>query len=51
MDILNDVGLIFGNIYFHYKDMPIETEYERSIAHRAKLKSQRLDEVKKKKKT
>ena len=42
LDILNNVGAIFGSIYFHYKDVPKETEYER-----AKLRRKRLDEVKK----
>ena len=42
LDILNNVGAIFGNIYFHYKDVPKEAEYER-----AKLRRKRLDEVKK----
>ena len=40
LNILNNVGAIFVNIYFHYKDVPKETEYERSIVERAKLRRQ-----------
>ena len=50
LDILNNVGEILGNIYFHYKDVSKETEYERSVAERAKLRRQRLDKVKKREK-
>ena len=50
LNILNNVGAIFVNIYFHYKDVPKETEYERSIVERAKLKRQRLDDIKEKEK-
>ena len=44
-DILDIVGAIFTGTYLHYKEVPKETEYERSIAERAKLRRQRLDEV------
>ena len=44
-DILDNVGAIFTGTYLHYREVPKETEYERSIAERAKLRRQRLDEV------
>ena len=50
LNILNNVGAIFVNIYFHYKDVPKETEYERSIVERAKLRRQWLYEVKEREK-
>ena len=50
LEYSNNIGTIFGNIYFHYKDVPKETEYERSIVERAKLKRQRLDDIKEKEK-
>ena len=50
MNIINNISTIFGNIYFHYKDVPKGTEYERSIAERAKLKRQRLHDIKEKEK-
>ena len=42
---------LFEGVYYHYKGVPKETEYERSIAERTKLRRQRMDEVKKEKKT
>ena len=46
--ILNNIeSSLFDGVYFHYKDAPKKTEYEKSIAERAKLRRQRLDEVKK----
>ena len=42
---------LFEGVYYHYKDVPKEAQYERSIAERVKLRIQRLDEVKKEKKT
>ena len=52
LNILENVGSIFtADTYLHYKELPKETEFERSIAERTKLSRQRLDEVKKKKKT
>ena len=38
---------VFDGVYFHYKTAPKKTEYEKSIAETAKLRRQRLDEVKK----
>ena len=51
LDIPNNVGVVFTGHYFHYKDVSKETKFERNIAKRAKLRRQRLDEVKKGKKT
>ena len=52
LNILNNVeSSLFEGVYYHYKDVPKEAQYERSIAERAKLRIQRLDEVKKEKKT
>ena len=38
MNILNNVGAIFTGTYLHYKDVPKETLYEKSIAERIKQK-------------
>ena len=46
----NTESSLFEGVYFHYKDVPKKTWYERSIAERAKLRRQRLDEVKKREK-
>ena len=43
--ILENVGSVFTGAYFHYKNVPKETMFERSIAERAKLR-ERLDEIK-----
>ena len=51
LDILNNVGVIFTGHYVHYKNVPKETKFERNIAKRAKLRRQRLDELKKGEKT
>ena len=52
LNILNNMeSILFEGVYCHYKDVPKETEYERSITERAKLRRQRMDEVKKEKKT
>ena len=50
LDILNNVGSIFTGAYFHYKDVPKETLFERSIAERIRLRRERLDEIKRKEK-
>ena len=47
-DILNNVGSIFTGAYLHYKDLPKETMFERSIAERRKLRREGLDEIKRK---
>ena len=38
MNILNHVGAIFTGTYLHYKDVPKEILYEKSIAERIKQK-------------
>ena len=48
LNILNNVGSIFTGAYLHYKNMPKETMFERSIEERIKLRTERLDETKKK---
>ena len=46
-DLLNNVGSIFTtDIYLHYKDVPKETMFERSIAEQIKLRKERFDEIK-----
>ena len=47
-NILNNVGSIFTGAYLHYKNVPKETMFERSIAERTKLRTGRLDEIKRK---
>ena len=47
-DILNNVGSIFTGAYLHYKDLPKETMFQRSIAERRKLRREGLDEIKRK---
>ena len=46
LDILNNVGSIFTGTYLHYKYVPKETMFERSIAERIKLRKERCDEIK-----
>ena len=48
LNILNNVGSVFTGVYLHYKDVPKETMFERSIAERTKLRRERLDEIKRK---
>ena len=48
-NILNNVGSIFTGAYLHYKDVPKETIFERSIEERIKSRRGRLDEIKRKK--
>ena len=47
MDIPKIVGSIFTGTYFHYKDVPKEKLFERTIAERTKLKG-KFDEIKRK---
>ena len=48
LNILNNIeSSLFEGVYYHYKDVSKKTEYERSIAEGTKLRTQRLDEVKK----
>ena len=46
MDILNNGGTIFTDAYFHYKDVPKETVFERTIVERTKSRKGRFDEIK-----
>ena len=46
LNILKNVGSIFTAAYLHYKNVPKETTFERSIAERIKLR--RSDEIKRK---
>ena len=48
LNILKNVGSIFTGTYLHYKNVPKETMFERSIAERTKLRIGRLDEIKRK---
>ena len=47
LDVLNNVNSIFDGLYFHYKDVPKEIIFERSIAERSKLRRERLAKIKK----
>ena len=47
-DILNNVGSIFTGAYFHYKDVPKETMFEKSIEARIKARRGRMNEIKRK---
>ena len=38
LNILKNVGSIFTDLYLHYKDVPQEKLFERSIAERIKLR-------------
>ena len=46
MNILNNVVSIFTGTYLHYKYVPKETMFERSIAERIKLRKRGLHEIK-----
>ena len=48
MNILNNVGSIYTGAYLHYKNVPRETMFERSIAERTKLRRGRSDEIRRK---
>ena len=48
MDILIHVGSILTGLYFHYKNVPEETMFERSIVERIKLRRGRSDEIERK---
>ena len=47
LDIIINVGSVFTGAYLHYKDVPKETMFERSIAERTILRRGRSDEIKK----
>ena len=44
--VLKNLESVFNGVYLHYKDVPKETMFERSIAERTKLRKQRLDKIK-----
>ena len=46
LNILHNVVSIFTGTYLHYKYVPKETMFERSIAERIKLRKERFDEIK-----
>ena len=48
MNILKNVGSIFTGAYLHYKNVPKETIFERSIADRIKLRNERSNEIERK---
>ena len=48
LNILDNVGSIFTCVYLHYKNVPKEKMFERSIAERIKLWKERLGEIKRK---
>ena len=48
LKILNNVRAIFTGAYLHYKEVPEETMFERSIEERSKLRRGRIDEIKRK---
>ena len=47
LNILENVSSIFTGVYFHYKNVPKETMFERSFAETTKLRRERLDAIKK----
>ena len=48
MNIFNNVGSIFTANYLHYKNVPKETIFARSMAERTQLRRRRLDEIERK---
>ena len=45
LKILDNIGAIFTSAYLHYKDVPRERIFERSIAERAKLIIEKIAEI------
>ena len=43
LKIVENINAIFTGNYLHYKELPKETEFERSTADRVKLRRQKLD--------
>ena len=43
LKIVENINAIFTGNYFHYKELPKDTEFERSTADRVKLRRQKLD--------
>ena len=48
LNSLDNVGPIFTGLYLHYKDVPKETMFERSITERIRLRKKSFDEIKRK---
>ena len=48
LNILKNVISVLTGLYFHYKDVPKETMFERNITERIKLEKGRFDEIKEK---
>ena len=48
LNIFKNVGSIFTGAYLHYKNVPKETIFERSIADRIKLRNERSNEIERK---
>ena len=48
LNILKNVSSVLTGLYFHYKDVPKETMFERNITERIKLEKGRFDEIKEK---
>ena len=46
LNVLKNLELIFTGVYFHYKDVPLESE--KSIAEGKEIRRQKLDEISKK---
>ena len=51
LNILSNVGLTFTGVYLHYKNVPKDTMFERSVAEGIKLWRERLDEINRKEQT
>ena len=49
LKILENIGAIFTGTYFHYKELPKKTIFQRNIAESVKLRKRRLDIIDKKK--
>ena len=50
LKILENVGATFTEAYLHYKELPKETKFKRSIAERIKLRRDKIAEIEKKEK-
>ena len=49
LEILKNINAIFTGNYFHYRELPKEAIFERSIVDRVKLRKQKLDIINKNK--
>ena len=48
LEVLENLKSVFTGVYLHYKDVPKETMFERSIAERIKSRKGKLDEIERK---